>query len=71
MMSEKKRGLLLNVALVVAVALTVGIIGANVKTALIPPPQYREVNVKQVLKAIKDAGLVPTEAKYYEVLPKK
>lgn len=68
-MSEgKKRSILLNVVLVVAVALTLGIIGQNIKTALIPSPQYREVDVKQVLKTIKDAGLVPAEAKYYEVL---
>lgn len=68
MSKGKKRNLLLNVALIVAVALTVGIVGANIKTALIPP-QYRQVDIKRVLKAIKDAGLVPSEAKYYEVLP--
>lgn len=71
MAEGKRRSLLLNVILVVAVALTVGIIGANIKTALIPSPQYREVDVKAVLKAINDAGLIPTEAKYYETLNTK
>lgn len=71
MSEEKKRSLLLNTALVVAVVLTVGIIGANIKTAFIPPPQSRQVDVKAVLKAIKDAGIVPTEAKYYELLDVK
>lgn len=71
MPQEKSRSLLLNVVLIIAVALTVGRIGANIKTALIPSPQYREVDVKAVLKAINDAGLIPAEAKYYETLNTK
>lgn len=71
MTEGRKRSVLLNVVLVLAVALTIGIIGQNIKTVLTPPSQYRQVDVKQVTKAIKDAGLVPTDAKYYEVVKTK
>ncbi len=67
-MPEGKKSIFLNVAIIVAVVLTIVIIGENIKTALTPQYRYREVDAKAVLKAIEDAGLVPTEAKYYKTL---
>ncbi|MFH1778700.1 MAG: hypothetical protein ABH847_01535 [Candidatus Omnitrophota bacterium] len=70
-MPEGKKSIFLNVAIVVAVVLTIVIIGENIKTALTPQYRYREVDAKAVLKAIEDAGLVPTEAKFYKALDTK
>jgi len=70
-MAEEKKDLFLNVSLVVAIALTVVIIGVNIKVALMPSYQYREVDENAVLKTMEEAGLVPTEAKFYKALNTK
>lgn len=71
MMAGEKKGILLNFVLIVAIALTIAIVGINIKTTLTAQYRYRAVDAKAVLKAIEDAGLVPTEAKYYKALDTK
>lgn len=67
--TSKRDDLLFIVVLVLASCLVGLIVTGNIYDSLYPPLfTGPEINVEEVLRKIDDAGLTPTEARYYRVI---